>query len=585
MPLIKHDTKDINHLEQLILKSDGSPLAGEIDMYRRICRDCQDSSTIWHFWHDLRLPISCNNQSEIQIDFLLVCKYGAVVIEVKGGGININEGNYYYVKNGIETLIDISPFDQADNYKWSLINNKIFNKDQLFIETVVAFPHSSINRTNIDPKLDQSWKLWSQNNHNLSTQSFADFCINVIRKSQIKKTSILFQPLENDSLKLIINKLLPTFKEKNPYTEANLQSILNWLNIDNINTLESLSHNQRIVIQGGAGTGKTTIAKAFIKKHNTLNGLYLCWNKLLAKKIEKELKVEQLNKCEVYQYQSFFLKKQIGSIIKYEDFTNPKSDDYCRIVQSVISSIKRNPDFICYDYVIIDEAQDVFDKGVDIILNELVSVRGRGLEDGQFLVFYDTDQGYNNDNRKLSEYADFVSTFAAHFRLNDNKRVPTNKEIIEYAYEILAFPNEKSISEVFYQISKRENIAVKIKHFVTTKELIKYLRITLNKICSAQLDGKDYVLLGHSNLQYIESENGETIFNRLYGIDVIEEVNENNINSLSNRVMPFTTILRYKGLESNNVILIVKDNAQLDRYEMYVGMTRAIMSLTILILD
>ena len=74
MPIISHDYKDLNSLETIIKHNDGTPLYGEIDMYRRIWTDCEKSNLTWHFWHDLRLPIGNNKQSEIQIDFFLVCK-------------------------------------------------------------------------------------------------------------------------------------------------------------------------------------------------------------------------------------------------------------------------------------------------------------------------------------------------------------------------------------------------------------------------------------------------------------------------------------------------------------------------------
>jgi len=585
MPLINHDIKDINHLEQLIIKTDGSSLVGEIDMYRRMVKDCQNSDVLWHFWHDLRLPIPCDNKSHIQIDFLLICKYGALVIEVKGGGISLIEGKYYYVKNGKESLMGQNPFKQVDDYKWSLINNNILNKDQIYVESIVAFPHSSLNRTNANSQLDNSWQLWSQNNQSNTSLSFADFCIEVLNKSQNKRNLHSLFPLEKKQLDQLVNKLLPTFKERNPYTEANLQSILDWLNIDNICTLESLSHNNRIVIQGGAGTGKTTIAKAYIKKYSYLKGLYFCWNIFLAKKIAKDLTDENLTNCEVFQLQKFLLKKQIGRNVSFDDFKNPSVDDYNKIVQRVVFSMKENSHFVCYDYLIIDEAQDIFDKGVDIILNELVSIRGKGLKDGKFLVFYDTEQAYNNDGRNLSDYADYISLYAAHFKLNENKRVPSNKEIVQYANCVLALSNEDSIRIVLDDIAHRKNIAVCTYRFGNTKELIKHLRIKINKIKVSEINGKDYILLGHSNLQYLKSENGETIFQRLAGIESIEDLNENNINSLSPKVLPFTTILRFKGLESKNVILIIKDSALLDKYEMYIGMTRAIMSLEILILE
>ena len=91
MPIIRHDIKDINRLESIITKDNGTPLYGEIDMYRRIYSDCEKSEYTWHFWHDLRLPVSVKNQKEIQIDFLLVCEKGLIIIEVKGGKIGIEQ--------------------------------------------------------------------------------------------------------------------------------------------------------------------------------------------------------------------------------------------------------------------------------------------------------------------------------------------------------------------------------------------------------------------------------------------------------------------------------------------------------------
>jgi len=97
MPIISHVSyNNTSDLEAIITQNDGSPLYGEIEMFRRIYSDCSNSEYTWHFWHNLRLPVSVKNQNEIQIDFLLVSEKGVIIVEVKGGKIGIEQGLYYY---------------------------------------------------------------------------------------------------------------------------------------------------------------------------------------------------------------------------------------------------------------------------------------------------------------------------------------------------------------------------------------------------------------------------------------------------------------------------------------------------------
>lgn len=63
----------------------------------------------------------------------------------------------------------------------------------------------------------------------------------------------------------------------------------------------------------------------------------------------------------------------------------------------------------------------------------------------------------------------------------------------------------------------------------------------------------------------------------------------NYIERKSKELLAFTTILKYKGLEDNNIILVIpasKIKSSWDNFlfEIYVGMTRAIMNLDIIIL-
>ena len=128
--------------------------------------------------------------------------------------------------------------------------------------------------------------------------------------------------LTKDELLIAIKVLTPNICSEYQYKEGQLASIAKWLNIQNLDLFSSLERNTRIIMEGGPGTGKTTFAKAFIHRYESLHGIYICWNKLLASKIRAELDLENLNNCEVKQYISFLygLDKE-HKYIDYEDFT------------------------------------------------------------------------------------------------------------------------------------------------------------------------------------------------------------------------------------------------------------------------
>lgn len=578
MPIINHDYKDINFLEHIIVKDDGSPLHGEIDMYRRIFKDCESSNYNWHFWHDVRLPIPVKGQSSIQIDFLLACEKGIVIVEVKGGKVDMVDGKYFLKNNDDLIALDRTPFEQADDYMYALTNNKVIDKRKVFITTVCAFPHTRMSETNDNEEMDQGWKLWSSIQQEDSELSFADFCVDVIEKDKLKKR--LYKPnLSNDEIEEAIKTLMYNFSDDGnvTYSNVSLESIIEWLQVDNLRLFESLRKNQRLVIEGGPGTGKTTLAKAFIKKYSDLRGLYVCWNKLLESKIRNELNKEGLDNCKVIQFASLLMsiQKQLGKqYISFEDINSGSVEK-----MDVLLKQYRNSDtFKPYNYIILDEAQDVLDKGAGCLLNNL-SFFENGIESGRYLVFYDTEQGYNSKNRQIEGWASQISKHSAHFILDENKRVPTNKRILDCAKQILDLNIKNDAHTQIDEILEKYSDSITVERCRGARNILRRL---------SELQGKyvnninDCVILAHSSTQ--KSDIGESLYDRIATSIGITELTESNVN-VNLKGMPFTSILKYKGLESKHVIIILNRRTYIDSYELYIGMTRAIIDLTILIME
>lgn len=584
MPIINHTRyTDNSDLEAIITQADGSPLYGEIEMFKRIFADCNNSEYTWHFWHNLRLPVSIKNQTEIQIDFLLVCEAGVIIVEVKGGKVGIEQGFFYYEVSRERKFMDRSPFDQASDYMYALINNKIISSSQLFLSTVCAFPHTYMEHTSANPNADLGYKLWAKKQQDSSDCSFADFVIDILNSDKDKK-GWRRPMLSSKEVEIAIQSLLFTFRDRssNVYSERGMEAILERLNIDNLSAFQSLQKNDRLFIEGGPGTGKTTIAKAYIEKFHTLRGLYLCWNKLLEAKINKEIIGCGLTNCRVEQFASFVFSLQSkvdnGIVITLEELSEGRSLEKLSLL---FNSIREQTDFVPYDYIIIDEAQDVLDKGAVQLLNSLTAVTHDGISSGRYLVFFDTEQGYNHQNRQIDEIADAVAQNGARFVLDVNKRVPTNKEIVSFAKSLL---EGESAIELFDRINAENYDSVKTLYFNGAKSLIKHLNAVKAEIREGSRNWNDYVVLADSSTKHKLVSESEMFYDRIATIDGIKELNVRNICSDTGE-LPFTSILSYKGLESKHVILVINGRQEVNQLELYIGMTRAIIDLQILILQ
>lgn len=576
MPVTFHPNNPVDALEKIITKEDGSPLYGEINIYRKLWADLSDSNLVWEVWHDLKLPEHSDNynyykKTSAQIDFVIFSKLGVIIIEVKGGPISTMDNTFYYGKE-FETKMKQNPFKQAEGYKFTLKDKILNNIKNCFFCEVVAFPHVEYP---FESKLIDSNLLWTKYKAPSYNNSIEKFIVRATEYSKIKHKKHFrnykeLSPKELASIKKILSPLIIDRNQKNSI------NTLEWLGIQNIEILEGLYKNPRIMIEGPPGSGKTTIAKAFIDKQQNKNGIYLCWNSLLMHYTISVLEERNLtNKVEVTTFFRFF--KKLNPNYLYDELTSMSEDDFYEMVKNTINKLEDEDKLIPYDFIVIDEAQDFFDKGLDVFINKFSGFNGQGLNNGNSLIIYDIDQSYAMSGRNVAEIADLMTEYYSHYKLNEVKRSAQNPDIRKLASEVLENPEiisnqafEKDYSEI--KIFQHKTLQEVKKH------ILKNILIPIRETDSS-LIGKDCVLLIESTFLKGSYKGGEDL-RELLIIKDVEELDENNIADTANKLR-YTSILKYKGLEKKNVFLVISEPTELNKYEIFVGLTRAMLNIEI----
>lgn len=551
MPVTLLNNYPENNLEKNITKKDGTPLYGEIWLYQQFINFnkynlLQEETWLLKHNYNLSTHPASKGKVEGQIDFILLSKYGVLIIEVKGGGLRVDENDKYYsFKHNGEEYQTQNPFNQAKEYTHTL---KELIDEGVFIYRAVVLP-SEAGFELIGPQLEGYKNLFfSKKNYShlndiedekAINKLFFDFLIDLAKSSRSKILKELnpswstekisskrFENYPELSSKKIKSLKAELFPVQNTYgfnpERINSEIILK----ENYETLKGLRRNRKVIIQGAPGTGKTVLAKKFLAENilKQQKGIYFCANKLIKSKIEHSI------------VRDYGVNESLVQFKVYND-------------NSIIKEFSKEIEFI-----IFDEAQEYFNKG----LFELIEKIEKEIEHPKLLILYDPKQTIIYNFNDIAFYTDFyIENGFTHYLFDETYRCGQNEKIMSISENIL---NGKEI-----------------KQYEIVLETVEKLRIIKQIIEETKFLKTEKIVLIHNSLI---DEFKEIVID--YFKEDLEELIESNINIPSSRIR-FTTPIKYRGLENKAVYLITEGISETTKVQNYVAVTRAMEQVKIIV--
>jgi Nuclease-related domain/AAA domain len=320
-------------------------------------RNLTDEWLVFHSvaWQSLR----GRRQGDGEADLILLHRQiGLLVLEVKGGGIHVTAGNWTST-DGAGVIHEIKdPFTQAVASKHALLRflAKLgpapINCD---IGHAVSFPHITIDE-NIATYGPRSLIIDRRDLENVAQKI-----------DRIVEYHGLRSALTAGEVSRIVRLLAPTLRIRRTLRDemGDAQQGLIDLTKRQVEALDQLRRNRRLLVLGGAGTGKTVLASARARQHAENGGsvLYVCYNKLLADHMRAELAEVENVRAESY----FSLCADVMRDSKRAWPQDPPPEWWSTeaptaLVDSATTTGLR------FDAIVVDEGQDFADNWLESLL-------------------------------------------------------------------------------------------------------------------------------------------------------------------------------------------------------------------------
>ncbi|HQS23873.1 MAG TPA: NERD domain-containing protein, partial [Sediminibacterium sp.] len=308
MPVNFIDNYAKQNLESIIINQDGKTLYGELWVYQQFLAFNENKfleDEICYLKHNYNLSTHPASKKKVegQIDFILLSKWGILILEVKGGGLRVDENDCYFSYDKTGEYESQNPFIQAKEYVHTL---RKYIDSSVFVYRAIILPHEA-GFVLKGPQLEGYKDIFFSKADIVGLDlraiqnKFFAFIDDLNRKARIRTSKKSFTSLNSAELMRKANELYPLLNAKEiKRLKAELfpvQSTYGY-NPDRINSelickenyeiLKGLRRNKKVIVQGGPGTGKTALAIKYLAENllKQQKGVVFCANLLIKSKLE-----------------------------------------------------------------------------------------------------------------------------------------------------------------------------------------------------------------------------------------------------------------------------------------------------------
>lgn len=537
---------------------DESAPPGEVVLYRKL----ESAQCAWTVIHSLDLAPS-NHNRRTELDFvILIPDVGILCVEVKSHRQIGFDGDRWHPES-----ITKSPFRQAQDARYAL-RRRLVDRLAIFSQVPVVhcciFPKADFA---VPPNLSvQPYEVMDRGRFEACTTG--DALCEALKTMALRMIdadpaiTLLKAPLSGQQVEDFVSFCFP-IRTRRPeksaeirYREEELEKLLRKQQHP---VLRLTDYNPRVLVEGGAGTGKSLIGLgvARLKAAHGLRVGYLCFNRLIGQWAASQLDDDQ-NPLLVGGSVLSVLISLTGISVP----ENPDDDFWSGVVLEIQD---RLTDPSCahdarFDYLVIDEAQDIL--GRPDLLDCIRLLLDGDLDGGRFLMLGDFRNQVLTGATVLEAPLATVRNYSARWVLTENCR------------------NYKAIGQIAMKLSKadrstysgylRQGGGLHAWNLDLYQDAADQVRKIITCIDSALASGfreEDITVLSfgaeqHSVLPLLR-----------------ETCSRSFVTAGSARVksIHWSTVPAYKGLENKVIIItdVILSDSGFDRSRFYTGITRA----------